>query len=211
MIANAAPVIKPTPAPAPRIVTPKKEPAKTEPAKAATPKPTAKPATPKAETAKSTAKQEDNPAAKHPKRNWVQLATGDNVPALRQDYRNLARKNPDMFKGLSGWTAPWGKQRRMVVGPFETLAEAKAWDKKWRAAGGDSYVWQSEDGSVVEPLANALGISPDRHLGTIMTDKASYASFPELSRGRLHAETGGETREAAQYLPTRPATASSIR
>ena len=27
-----------------------------------------------------------------------------------------------------------------------------------------------------------------------MTDKASYASFPELSRGRLHAEQGGETR-----------------
>ncbi len=27
-----------------------------------------------------------------------------------------------------------------------------------------------------------------------MTDKASYASFPELSRGRFHAEAGGETR-----------------
>ncbi len=27
-----------------------------------------------------------------------------------------------------------------------------------------------------------------------MSDKASYASFPELSRGRLHAEQGGETR-----------------
>lgn len=126
-----------TPIPAPRVVTPK---------------PAAKPATPKAEPAKPAAKPDPKPVAKQPRRNWVQIASGSDVAALRFDYRNAARKNPDLFKGLSGWSAPYGKTRRMVVGPFDTMAEAQAWQKKYAAAGGQSLVWQSAEGTVVEPL-----------------------------------------------------------
>ena len=129
VIASAAPP------PAPRIVTPKPA------------------ATPKAEPAKPAAKAEPKPAAaQHPKRHWVQIASGSDVSALRYDFRAAARKNPDLFKGLSGWSAPYGKTRRMVVGPFDSFAEAQAWQKKYAAAGGDSLVWQSPEGTVVEPL-----------------------------------------------------------
>ncbi len=131
-------VIASTPVPAPRVVTPKPA--------------AAKPATPKAEPAKPAAKPDPKPVAKQPKRNWVQIASGSDVAALRYDYRNAARKNPDLFKGLSGWSAPYGKTRRMVVGPFDTMAEAQAWQKKYDAAGGQSLVWQSPEGTVVEPL-----------------------------------------------------------
>ena len=130
-------VIASTPVPAPRVVTPK---------------PAAKPATPKVEPAKPATKPDPKPVAKQPKRNWVQIASGSDVAALRFDYRNAARKNPDLFKGLSGWSAPYGKTRRMVVGPFDTMAEAQAWQKKYAAAGGQSLVWQSPEGTVVEPL-----------------------------------------------------------
>lgn len=133
----------PVATPSPRVVTPKTTPVKASEAKTAMPK---------VETAKPTAKPSEKPAAKHPKRNWVQIASGGDVEALRYDYRNAARKNPDLFKGLSGWTAPYGKTRRMVVGPFDTYAEAQAWLKKYVAAGGQALIWQSADGAVVEPL-----------------------------------------------------------
>jgi Flp pilus assembly protein TadD len=136
VIANAAPtpVPNPAPVPAPRVVTPKPA--------------AAKPATPKTEAAKP----DEKPVAKQPKRNWVQIASGGDVAALRYDYRSAARKNPDLFKGLSGWSAAYGKTRRMVVGPFDTFAEAQAWQKKYSANGQDSLVWQSAEGTVVEPL-----------------------------------------------------------
>ena len=82
----------------------------------------------------------------------MQIASGGDVAALRFDYRNAARKNPDLFKGLSGWSAPYGKTRRMVVGPFASAAEAQAWQKKYTATGAQALVWQSAEGTVVEPL-----------------------------------------------------------
>ena len=117
--------------------------------RATPPKPAA---TPKAEPTKPAAKPDPKPAAKHPKRHWVQIASGGDVAALRFDYRNAARKNPDLFKGLSGWSAPYGKTRRMVVGPFASAAEAQAWQKKYAATGAQALVWQSAEGTVVEPL-----------------------------------------------------------
>lgn len=94
----------------------------------------------------------EKPAEQYPAREWVQIATGGDVSRLAFDYRRFSKANADLFSGVSGWTSPWGGRRRMVVGPFETLAAANDWQRRYAEAGGDSFVWQSDDGTVVEPL-----------------------------------------------------------
>lgn len=90
--------------------------------------------------------------AAHPARFWVQVATGGEVKALGFDYRRLVKKYPAQFKGQDGWTSQWGQTRRLVVGPFDSLKDAKAWDTDYRKAGGDSFTWSSTDGLEVEKL-----------------------------------------------------------
>lgn len=86
-----------------------------------------------------------------PARIWVQIATGAEA-ALGNDYRRLARKSPDLFKGKEGWTASWGKSSRLLVGPFADSKSAKKWEADFRKDGGNGFVWQSENGTLVKKL-----------------------------------------------------------
>ncbi len=88
----------------------------------------------------------------HPKRYWVQIATGSDLSALRFDYRRMARKHGTLFDGHSGWTSRWGQTRRLVVGPFDNLRAAKSFEADFRADDGDGFAWVSDEGTVVEPL-----------------------------------------------------------
>jgi len=88
----------------------------------------------------------------HPKRYWVQIATGSNLNALKFDYRRLTKKHPDLFKGQKGWTSPWGQTRRMVIGPFDDFKAAKAFEADYRKDGGDGFAWASADGVEVNEL-----------------------------------------------------------
>lgn len=90
-------------------------------------------------------------AAPQPARIWVQVATGAEA-ALGGDYRRFAKKSPELFKGKEGWTSVWGKSSRLLVGPFADGKAAKKWDADYRKAGGNSFVWQSENGLVVKKL-----------------------------------------------------------
>ena len=88
----------------------------------------------------------------HPKRYWVQIATGANKVALKYDYRRMARKHGDLFNGKSGWTSPWGRTRRLVVGPFDGLKTAKSFESQFRKGGGDGFAWVSAQGTEVNKL-----------------------------------------------------------
>jgi len=88
----------------------------------------------------------------HPKRYWVQIATGSNLDALKFDYRRMAKKHGELFKGEKGWTSPWGKTRRLVIGPFEDFKAAKAFEAEFRKDGGDGFAWASADGVEVNEL-----------------------------------------------------------
>ncbi|QTD55572.1 SPOR domain-containing protein [Parasphingorhabdus cellanae] len=108
-------------------------------------KPTAeKPAAEKVEAAP--------PPPENPKRYWVQIATGSNLRALKYDYERMAEKNSDLFAGKSGWTSPWGKTRRLVVGPFDDFSAAKKFEAGFRKDGGDGFAWVSADGTKVNKL-----------------------------------------------------------
>ena len=89
--------------------------------------------------------------AANPARYWVQIATGE-ASALGFDYRKWTKKNPVMFKSLSGWTSPWGRTSRLLVGPFADMKLAKKWEADFKKSGGDAFMWKSENGVVVTAL-----------------------------------------------------------
>ncbi|VAW05608.1 Flp pilus assembly protein TadD, contains TPR repeat [hydrothermal vent metagenome] len=112
----------------------------------------AKPA-PKVEKQKAEPKPEPQKAEPaRPKRYWVQVATGSNMSALKHDFRQMKKKNAKLFGEMQGWTSPWGKTRRMVIGPFDDLSSAKKFDSAYRKNGGDSFAWVSKAGTEVNKL-----------------------------------------------------------
>jgi Flp pilus assembly protein TadD len=86
-----------------------------------------------------------------PARFWVQIATGD-ARALGIDYRRWSKKTPALFKSQTGWTSQWGKTDRLLVGPFADTGSAKKWENDFKKAGGDGFMWKSENGVVVTAL-----------------------------------------------------------
>lgn len=82
---------------------------------------------------------------------WVQIATG-NTSAFMGDMRNYARKYPALFRGQAAWSAPWGNNSRLVVGPFTDMKMAKKWEADFNKAGGKGFVWRSEKGAEVKPF-----------------------------------------------------------
>lgn len=98
---------------------------------------------------KTAAKAKAEPA--HPARFWVQIATGE-ANALGFDYRKWSKKSSDLFKGQNGWTSAWGRTSRLLVGPFADFKTAKKWEGDFKKAGGDGFMWKSENGVVVTQL-----------------------------------------------------------
>jgi hypothetical protein len=89
---------------------------------------------------------------RHPARIWVQVATGQDPVALASDYRRFSQRNAELFRGQNGHTAVWNRTRRLVVGPFPNAAAARTWLNRYVAAGGEGFVWNSEQGQEVTPV-----------------------------------------------------------
>jgi hypothetical protein len=109
---------------------------------------------PKPKDAAKAVVPDKNAKASSPARTWVQIATGPEGPGLGFDYRRWAKKVPNLFANVAGYSAPWSKSRRLLVGPFADVKAAKKWEADFRKAGGDGFIWQSEAGTAVDPLKN---------------------------------------------------------
>ena len=101
-----------------------------------------------------------------PERYWFQVATGGDAKALAADLKRLRAKHKVLGK-LGGVTSPFGKTRRLVVGPFESMKDAKAFEGKAKGDGLDGYVWVSprrlRRGAAARPMTlHALAARPER-------------------------------------------------
>lgn len=108
------------------------------------------PAKPKPKVVKKVEVKPKEP--EHPKRYWVQIATGANRDALKYDYRRISKKQGSLFKGHKAWTSRWGKTRRLIVGPFDDFKAAKTFEASFRKGGGDGFAWASANGVEVNEL-----------------------------------------------------------
>lgn len=92
-------------------------------------------------------------APAHPSRIWVQIAAGKNKKALAFDWNRFVKENRATFKGRDGYTSAWGATNRLLTGPFESEAAAKAYIAKLKKAGFDGvFMWTSPAGQVVDSL-----------------------------------------------------------
>ena len=87
--------------------------------------------------------------AANPARIWVQIATGRDIDALGFDLRRMRRTYSDAIADEDGWIAEWGQTRRLLVGPYRKMEDARAAVNKITGAGGDAFIWQSEAGEEV--------------------------------------------------------------
>lgn len=107
----------------------------------------------KVEKAKEAEKVKEAAAPQHPSRIWVQIAAGRDNERILYDWRKLQRAEAELFKGQKPSISDWGRTNRVLVGPFDTEAAAKAFNEKAHKAGHDgSFVWISPAGQVVDSL-----------------------------------------------------------
>ncbi len=102
--------------------------------------------------AEAQARAEAERIRRNPARIWVQVATGANVAALAFDCRRLAREHGAAWAGQSCSSATWNRTRRLVVGPFRTMAAARSWETAYKRGGGDAFIWSSDAGEDVSPV-----------------------------------------------------------
>lgn len=101
--------------------------------------------------AKPAAKPGPSAAPVQSARNWVQIATGAG-DVMKSEYRRLSRGKTDLFAKRKGWTSAWKTQQRLLVGPFDSLTDARGWLADYEKLGGAGFAWNSEDGTAVDPL-----------------------------------------------------------
>ena len=83
----------------------------------------------------------------------MQVGVGRDTDRLAFDWRRMNRDDPELFRGKKSFTTDWVRTNRLLIGPFETEAAAKAFNERLHKADhAGSYVWISPAGQVVDAL-----------------------------------------------------------
>lgn len=100
--------------------------------------------------------REEEPAPpaepEHPRRVWVQLATGRDVEALSFDWRRFARRAPDQLERFEPHVTPWGQSNRLLAGPLDSRASARALINALAQKGIDTFSYTSPEGHEIQKL-----------------------------------------------------------
>ena len=92
------------------------------------------------------------PPPAHPSRIWVQVATGQDLNALKFDWRRLSRKAPDLLGKFKPHTTPWGQANRLLAGPYPNDTAAREVVNALKAQGIDTFSFTSPQGQEVREL-----------------------------------------------------------
>lgn len=92
------------------------------------------------------------PPPKAPSRVWVQVATGQDLGALKFDWRRLSRKAPELLGKFKPHTTPWGQANRLLAGPYANENAAREAMKALKAAGIETFSFTSPEGQDVREL-----------------------------------------------------------
>ena len=88
----------------------------------------------------------------HPRRIWVQLATGRDVDALGFDWRRFNRRAPELLDEFEPYVTPWGQANRLLAGPLESAAAARQLVNDLSEKGLDAFTYTSPEGTEIEEL-----------------------------------------------------------
>lgn len=130
---------------------------------------------------------------RYPSRIWVQLGAERSKKALASAWQGLVDDNPKLLKKQSPFIAEAGRGNKLLIGPFDTVADARDLVAKLKRAHVTALVWTSPAGQVVDDL-DADG-SDIRKLDTADADRES---------------TKAEKKEKAQPAKAKPRNPSRI-
>jgi len=88
----------------------------------------------------------------HPRRVWVQVATGRDLGALGFDWRRIVRRADDLLDGFDPHVTPWGQANRLLAGPIEDAGAARELVNALKAKGLDTFPYTSPEGREIRPL-----------------------------------------------------------
>ncbi len=88
----------------------------------------------------------------HPSRIWVQVATGQDLDALKFDWRRMARAAPDLLGEFTPHVTPWGQANRLLAGPLASRNEARDLINALKEKGIDTFRFTSPEGTEIKEL-----------------------------------------------------------
>ncbi len=88
----------------------------------------------------------------HPRRIWVQLATGSDVEALSFDWRRFSRRAPELLGDFEPHVTPWGQANRLLAGPLENAAAARRLVNELANKGIETFTFTSPEGTEIKEL-----------------------------------------------------------
>lgn len=148
--------------------------------------------------------------APQPARRWVQLATVGERAALAREFSRLRTRAPEALRSRNAYAAPFGRSStRLLVGPFDTAAQAQAFITQLRRADVTAIAWTSEAGQEIERVqtANAARPAPSRAQPTQRTPPrgtASRTGATTRAPGTRSATTARSTSSRRAATTTRP-------
>ncbi|MGB7373685.1 SPOR domain-containing protein [Pontixanthobacter sp.] len=88
----------------------------------------------------------------HPRRFWVQIATGKDTSALRFDWRRINRKAGGALDGKGPFVTPWGQSNRLLAGPYDSSRAARNMMNSLKEKEIDSFTFTSPEGQEINTL-----------------------------------------------------------
>ena len=88
----------------------------------------------------------------HPRRVWVQVATGRDVSALKFDWRRISRKAARLLRDFEPHVVAWGQSNRLLAGPIEGTQEARRLVNALGEKGIDTFSYTSPEGTEIKEL-----------------------------------------------------------
>ncbi len=125
-------------------------PGETEGSKPAT---ASEPAPPEAAAAPAQETSEAGPAAVSAaeSRHWVQIASAPDS-LVTSEYRRLKAKHPKLLGDKDGYRTPFGRSNRVMVGPFPTADEARAFVGQLKKSSLTAIAWTSPQGQEIDKI-----------------------------------------------------------
>jgi hypothetical protein len=88
----------------------------------------------------------------NPSRHWVQIAGGADVRALPREFNRLKTMAPTLLGSRPAWSTPLNATNRLLVGPFDSSAQAQAFVNQLVARHIAAFAWTSPAGQEIERL-----------------------------------------------------------
>ena len=88
----------------------------------------------------------------HPRRIWVQVATGRDLAALGFDWRRFVRQAPELLGDFDPHVTPWGQANRLLAGPLDNASQARNLINALAEKGISTFAYTSPEGTEIQRL-----------------------------------------------------------